>query len=545
MRSINFQFGVVGLNSCSRTGAFWRKTTETIVMCVFKLHKGENDMKNNLWFLIVLLLVSCSVKKNEKYQIPQKVIIAGKIVNVDPEKLEVKISANQPGFSQKTIITKIDSLGNFSDSLEIYTPTDLWVTYKTNFLVLIHPGDSVNVIFDGKFNQRPEILKSIQFSGDASDINHDAAKFQQMYFSSPMYTNWDAKTKAAREYDVDQYISYLDTTQQKKMELFQNFLHEVAPTEETIIWAKTYIEEDYFDALVMYPYQHSQLNNLKRDDLKIPSSYYDNLLKRLPISESMLISGYALSSFVNRFHYGYAMKNVRDELEKQKLFIDGQNIPPATFDSLHVYGIIKYTPDELLRQLVLTELFNQRLETSNVSLFENYKDIIDTYIQVSFLKKPLYDLYNKVKSSLEDPQIASDAILKKLNGSSVDQIMENIFKHNKGNIIYLDCWATWCGPCKSEMPHSKKLMDQFKNKDVSFVYLCLDSEEKAWKGCLDEFKLGGQHYFLSKQQSNDMREVFEINGVPYYILINKSETIVEKGSHLRPATVKEKIEKLL
>jgi len=109
----------------------------------------------------------------------------------------------------------------------------------------------------------------------------------------------------------------------------------------------------------------------------------------------------------------------------------------------------------------------------------------------------------------------------------------------------VDCWATWCGPCKTEMPYSKELSKQMVDKEVAFVYLCLDSEEKQWKATLSELQLNGQQYFLTKDQSTDFRKAFEISGIPFYFLVDSKGAIVEKGSHLRPNNVKEKIEKLL
>jgi thiol-disulfide isomerase/thioredoxin len=108
----------------------------------------------------------------------------------------------------------------------------------------------------------------------------------------------------------------------------------------------------------------------------------------------------------------------------------------------------------------------------------------------------------------------------------------------------MDCWATWCGPCVAEMPNSKLLMEEYKYKDVVFVFICLDSEEKNWKSVISKYSLPGQHFFLSKKQSNDFREVFGINGIPHYILFNKKGAIFENMT-LPPGFVKEKIDKLL
>jgi thiol-disulfide isomerase/thioredoxin len=136
-------------------------------------------------------------------------------------------------------------------------------------------------------------------------------------------------------------------------------------------------------------------------------------------------------------------------------------------------------------------------------------------------------------------------LLKKVNNSSVKEVIDSIKSQNKGKLIYLDYWATWCAPCKDEMPNSKKLERDFESKDISFVYICLDSNEDAWKSSISQFKLGGKHYFMTKEQSKDMRDIYEIRGIPYYILIGKNGEVIDKGSHLRPDLVKKQIEKFL
>ncbi len=504
-------------------------------------------MKKLLVLLLVVVLVACSKSEKLDYQAFQKVVIAGKIDSVSASQLDVTLAVNRLGGDQTVIYVKADSLGNFHTSFETYIPTDVWIVYKSNFLVLVHPGDSIYVKFNGKHGSRPKILKTIEFSGDVIKTNQDAAKFQLMYFSNPLYNNFKAKNKAVKDYDLAQYKLYLDSLQQKINNLYNDFVEQVSPNEEVKVWAKTYIEKDYYNSLSFYPMKHKWENKLTDKDWKVPTSYYDELKKPLPIKKSMLISGYALSSFVDSYYYGYVRENLLADKENQRyidsngLFIVDENI----VDSLIVYGIIKYTPDSLLKQMILTKFLNGKFKNSDIDIFNKYRNLIKYNIKEPFLYEPLYAKYNKVKERMENPEIASDAMLKKIANLSAKHIMDSVIQNNKGKVIYMDCWATWCGPCKAEMPNSKKLMEEMQGKDVAFVYLCVDSKEKIWKAILAELQLKGQHYFLTKEQSNDFRKIFEINGVPYYFIMNKKGVIIEKGSHLRPNSVKKKIEELL
>lgn len=504
-------------------------------------------MRNLLLLFFFAILISCNNDKNKDYSVPKKVVIAGKVNNLDPGNREVSLYVNRPGLSQQVVSAKADSAGHFHASFDIYTPTDVWILYKTNFLVLVEPGDSIYVEFDGQPNQRPQVLETIQFGGDAVMVNQDAAKFQHMYFSDPIYTDWDAKRRTNQTYDADRYVLYLDTLQQRIDALFQKFMAEVKPGKVVEIWAKTYIEEDYYDALSFYPMEHMMANDSLRGKWNVKDDFFDRLLNRLPVEEDMLFSGYALTNFVNRFHYGYARKKIwQEEANRQYLTPEGFNVGPAEImDSLTVYGIIKYTPDTLLRQMVLTEFFAQNLENSDVRLYEKYKHLADQYIGEPFLKEPLNEMYTDLKFRIENPVLATDALLKKLENTSAQQLFDSVLTVNKGKVIYLDCWATWCGPCISEMPNSKKLKEELDGKDVAFVYLCVDSEEALWKASLSQLQIGGQHYYLSQEQSTDLRKVFDIKGIPYYFLIDREGVILDKGSHLRPNIMKEKILGLL
>lgn len=504
--------------------------------------------KTAILLLIATLVIfsNCNHKGNQ-YDVPQKIIVAGKIDNFDPDR-EVLITVNNLGVERESIAAKADSAGNFMAIFESYIPVDAWIRYKTNFLILLHPNDSLFVHFDGKHNDRPELLETLRFGGKLAKTNQYTAKFQQMFFSNEIYYNWDKKRKAVKEYDVDQYLQYLDTLQQKSKKIYDQFVAENRPDTESKRWAQLYIEKDYYHFLYWYVSDHRNANNMGWDNpWDVPVGFFDRLSNRLPIDPSMFISAYALRSFS-----GYYKKYVSDKL-RDRATGDGWAILPGAsiggsvpiVDSLVIFSTIEFVTDTLLLQIMLTQNFDREFEKQNISLYEKYRDVADRYIKEPFLKEPLYQRYLQTKMRIENPQVYTKAVLKEVANLSVNQIMDEIFQQNKGKVIYIDFWGTWCAPCLDELPNSKIVEHEFKDQDVAFIYVCIHSNEKQWKATLDKFQLGGQHYFLSNRQSIEISNLLEITGYPFYLLIDKDGIIKEKGSHLRPLSERDKIKEML
>jgi thiol-disulfide isomerase/thioredoxin len=488
------------------------------------------DLIKLILLLCITILISCAPQKNGNKAEGRKVIISGKVLNFKDVKMQLKVEVNRIAFSPETIEPDIDNLGNFSFSFTSYIPSDITIKCGQNFYVLIHPGDSLNIIFDSRDR---DLLKSIRFSGSASKSNQDLAAFQDMYFTNSLNTDYSSQLKALKDYDTNDYLAYCDSIRSKKNEIYKQFLLKYSPNDETRNWISTFLENDFYYNIAWYPTMHTQIDNLNQKQFNVPVSYYNKINEMLPITKSKLACTWAINLFINYYFYIYIFNNIKDLNSK------------GVSDSLIIPGIIKLVPDDLARQLLLTYKINQDLKFMNINDFEKYKDEITKRINEPYLKEPLFQAYSKIKDELENPRIAADAELSNYDSLSIKQIMDSILVKNKGKVIYLDCWATWCGPCIAEMPGSKELMKEFNGKDVAFVYICIDSKEKNWKAAIGNFQLTGQHYFLNKKQSDDIRKTYGITGVPDYFLINKKGVIKEKGFNLQPSTVKVKIERLL
>lgn len=110
----------------------------------------------------------------------------------------------------------------------------------------------------------------------------------------------------------------------------------------------------------------------------------------------------------------------------------------------------------------------------------------------------------------------------------------------KGNFVVLDFWASWCGPCRREIPNIKKVYAEFKDKGLQVVGVSIDNSDKAWKKALEEENMD---YLQLYDPEGITSKLYNYNGIPFIILISPEGIILEKG--LRGENIREKITKYL
>jgi thiol-disulfide isomerase/thioredoxin len=107
----------------------------------------------------------------------------------------------------------------------------------------------------------------------------------------------------------------------------------------------------------------------------------------------------------------------------------------------------------------------------------------------------------------------------------------------KGRYVYVDVWATWCGPCRAEIPSLKKVEEKYHGKNIEFVSISIDvaKDHEKWKSFVAEKQLGGVQLFADKDWNSDFIKAYGIKGIPRFILIDPSGKIV-KADAPRPSS---------
>lgn len=96
----------------------------------------------------------------------------------------------------------------------------------------------------------------------------------------------------------------------------------------------------------------------------------------------------------------------------------------------------------------------------------------------------------------------------------------------KGKVVLVDVWATWCGPCRAQIPHLKKLEEEMHGTDVVFLGVSVDEEKnkQKWLDFLEKEELKGVQLFANGWSK--IAKDYKINGIPRFMVFDKQGNIV-------------------
>ena len=154
--------------------------------------------------------------------------------------------------------------------------------------------------------------------------------------------------------------------------------------------------------------------------------------------------------------------------------------------------------------------------TVNKEIFDFInKNVTDEKVKEA--AKKAYDVATKLTSGSPSPKFSN---YENFNGgtTSLDDF--------KGKVTYIDIWATWCLPCRGEIPALKELEKKFHGKDVAFVSISIDQNKDEWKEFVKSEDLKGIQLFAENAFESQFIQDYGIRQIPTFIIIDKEGKIV-------------------
>ena len=363
--------------------------------------------------------------------------------------------------------------------------------------IYIVPGDRISIIGDYR-----TLDTATKFAGSHEVENNYLVHYHNLQLVSEPQDMYDFFSKNEPDFVIaveNRLNVFVEDQQeyQKKNGAFEEDFAELMSAE---------LSYDAANLKMTYPEYYSYL--MPDSTLKL-SDTYDSFFQNLEIDTeaNLLVPSYV--SFIGL----YLDFNTKADTTaaKNALVTSKFNNIKALFKNRKVKEVLYYN---LLKNTLSTSINETSL-------------VIDKYRTAQTNPKFLEEINAQYQEwqHLITGQPAPKFEYKDINGKSVSS--ESL----SGKVVYIDVWATWCGPCLRELPTLEKLQEDNKsNKEIAFVSISIDQDKAAWEKMVKTKNMKGIQLYAEGNWSSSLVSDYRISGIPRFIIIGKDGKIIDANA---------------
>jgi thiol-disulfide isomerase/thioredoxin len=439
-------------------------------------------MKKSIYLLLILVFASFTTSN-------EPITISGQITNTENGKITIK------GESFEKEI-KLTADGSFSEKLNIeYEGIYSLETGNNTIPLYLSKGTKLSLNVDDKaFNT------TLKYTGTGSVENQ--------YIAQKSMITSQVSDEELYKLDEPEFLKKVNEIKTAISALYYKTKFSNTYFKEKEVANIHYLEQKHF---LLYKYSHAyhaHLNGFEVSD-KFPK-----------FDEKIDLDNDADFLFSNEYQKMATLKflnNLKD---------DGTNID---FTTAKITAIKAVKSQNLKNFIIQNLIYDVNIDNAN------YEKIYQEYLSTTNnpkLKENLTILYNNIKAlEIGNPSPKFDYENQKGGKTSLESL--------KGKYVYIDVWATWCGPCLQEVPALQKVEEQYHGKNIEFVSISIDNvkDRVKWSNLVNTKQLGGIQLLADKEWDSKFIKEYEIQGIPRFILIDPNGNIVNSNAP-RPSETK-------
>ena len=434
---------------------------------------------------ILIALSACLASAQSQSSVA---IITGEIW--DPTSREITFSYQPPsalGSAEERVA--LDSLNRFVCELPVIRGA-LVRAYcdEGRSMFFVEPGDSLHVVVEeGAYS----------FSGPNADNSR---------FFAELFPRLRGTRLNYEDLKVEDFSRQADQWLQDQLEFLAEKREGYALSPGFIDYATTYFNYGWARLMISYPTEYRRANG--RDNREITPEYYD-FLEEIPLvnEKAMSVGNYRV----------FLVRTLHWELDKASdkgqqtgwLFPKRYDLAKEKLEGRVLYWF-------LAGELIAGFKRGSDAFALAQRKWEDFQQINPHPEYTEAVQAVLYEVL-KLQAGYPAPAFT----LHDLDGQPVS------LSQFKGQVVLLDFWASWCGPCIIDLPDLRAIKEKTADQPLVFLNLSLDTDEAAWREAIDKHAIEGVHVRADGFDS-DVAKFYQVNALPSYYLVDSQGLIVER-----------------
>ena len=403
-----------------------------------------------------------------------------------------------------TVEAVLDEKGCLAVELPLTEAKALSVGPQREVKLFLEPGDQLHI--DADLLNLPQ---SLRFSGQGAANNQFLAALRAR-FSDYLRINY-------KDLEVDDFRNMIDQRRSELTRFLDEGCSQYQLTPAFVAHYRAEITYEWAKELVSYPRNYERQNG--RENEAIPDDYFD-ILNQVELVDETAIGTSDYRTFLSRNFLRLWIEWNDQPATKQMAAEERRN----QFETYVPYNHAKRT---LHGKVLYFFLAGEIVMDFQYGLFN-----IGEQRWAEFLQDNPYPEYTEVveevvreASKIKPGQPAPDFTLDDLQGQSVS------LSDFKGQAVFLDFWASWCGPCIEAVPHLKELKQQTRDQKVAFLNISLDPADE-WHQAVDEHGLTGVHVHAPGGRQSAVAQLYQVSGIPSYFLVGPDGRMDGRVGHV-------------